>query len=75
MQALPPIFTLRLIDRRWWIEAPTDDPLRREPVCLAAGRRDAVRGDVSPAAISEKVKSVVFYSPLFLFLSPLIKIR
>ena len=30
MQELPPIFTVRMIDHRWWIEAPTDDPLRRE---------------------------------------------
>jgi hypothetical protein len=36
MQELPPIFTLRQIDRYWWVGASTGDPLRREPFCCLA---------------------------------------
>jgi len=68
MQALPPIFALRWIAGRCWLEAPAGDPLRREPFqqrvfagigkrqqAIAAGmkgRRRTIEGRKRPSRVS-----------------------
>jgi hypothetical protein len=60
---LPNIFALRLVDRRWWITAPSSDPIERAPFTLGLTVASPLPRDKS-ACVRESVGNLCLVSPL-----------